>query len=185
MRFLIALTAVALCAAGCQTTGSTAAAAEDEYAAERAEAEAMRRSNTLMITCNPAGEVVYTLNDQVVAGTTSHPCERGMPLPVLARAHNFDGGEGSQLLLIEGPIPGFPNYGAIIRVRPGAAPVLVEIGSLESFGEVRGPDRLVYRHGGLNPSGGVYLITSELTFDWSGGGRIASERELSIEGSRN
>ena len=185
MRLIVTLAAAALATAACQTTASSAAAAEPDFAQEQHEAEAMRRSNALTVTCNAAGAVVYTLNGRVVAGTTLHDCEAGTALPVLARAHNFDLDGGSQLLLIEGPIPGFPNYGAVIRAVPGADPVLVRIDSLESFGEVRGTNRLVYRHGGLNARGEVYLITSELTFDWTNGGRIASERELGIQGSRD
>lgn len=185
MRKIITLAVVALATTACQTTARSAAATEPDYAQEHSEAEAMRRSNALTVTCSAAGAVVYTLNGRVVAGTTLHDCEAGTALPVLARAHNFDVGGGNQLLLIEGPIPGFPNYGAVIRVVPGADPVVVGIDSLESFGEVRGTDRLVYRHGGLNAGGEVYLITSELTFDWTNGGRIASERELGIQGSRD
>ena len=185
MRKMIALACAALATSACQTVASSTATAEPDFAQERLEAEAMRRSNVLTVHCDPNGKVVFTLRDQVLTGTTIQPCERFEPLPVLARAHNFDLGEGSQLLLIEGPIPGFPNYGAVIRVIPGAEPVLISIDSLESFGEVRGPDRLTYRHGGMNSRGEVYLITSELTFDWSNGGRIASERELRDEGSRN
>lgn len=185
MRMIIALAVAALATTACQTIASGVAATEPDFAQEEHEAESMRRSNALTVTCNAAGAVVYTLNGRVVTGTTLHDCEAGTALPVLARAHNFDLGEGSQLLLIEGPIPGFPNYGAVIRAVPGAEPVLVGIDSLESFGEVRSTERLVYRHGGLNARGEVYLITSELTFDWTNGGRIASERELGIQGSRN
>lgn len=184
MRSIIMLTAAAIALAGCQTTAGQAGV-DPAADAAIAEAEAMRRSNALTIACNAAGQVTYTYRGRVIVGTTLHSCEQGETLPVLARAHNFGTSGEDQLLLIEGPIPGFPNYGAVIRAVPGAAPVLLGIDSLESFGEVRDRNRITYRHGGLNPRGEVYLITSEITFDWTNGGRIASERQLGIQGTRN
>jgi len=183
MRFTIALAIVGLSLQACQTTSGDPAAifaysgtGDACYADEVLSAEAMQ---SFSVECRN-GQLLYRDDrHEVVKGS----CEASEALPNLVRQRVLSDGRTLLLLLKAGT--GAVHTGAIVYIDEDDAkrPLsMIDIASLESFGDVLAQDRIVIVSGGTPATGcGMIKHSKELTLDWRLN-RVQRERDQSRSG---